>query len=329
MAYYRDLKPGKQVGLPPVHGYSSTIFGGTLGAGLLSGLNPEKLTNALGIAGYIAPTQSMTKYSNALHAPPMKYLLAGWINQAELLAISLAENNTDGDPEVLEGEYGFWRFIGSTKWDPENLMKDLGNEWRFIGTTIFKPYPCCRIMHTVLDCFYQLIEENHLQPEEIEDVKTYADPNCAVLPVWANTDIFTHIDAQLSMPYSIAAAAHRVKIGPEWQDLGTMKDPKIKDFMNKVSIFPHPNFEEALKKDSGSRIGKVEVSARGKIFSEERMFRKGSPASPQTRMTDNELVEKFKHNAARVLTLDKVEKLPAMILNLDEIDDTSCLFEML
>ena len=48
----------------------------------------------------------------------------------------------------------------------------------------------------------------------------------------------------------------------------------------------------------------------------------------ETRMTDGELVDKFKHNAARVLPSEKIEKLSDMILRLEDIDDVSYLARM-
>jgi len=41
--------------LPPVFGYSQAIFGGTIGAGRILKLDYEKMSNALGIAGYNTP----------------------------------------------------------------------------------------------------------------------------------------------------------------------------------------------------------------------------------------------------------------------------------
>ncbi|MDO8568387.1 MAG: MmgE/PrpD family protein [Dehalococcoidales bacterium] len=323
MAYYRDIKPGEKISFPPVSGFSSTIFGGTLGAGMVMGLDSQRLAYAMGIAGLIAPTQSNTKWARTLPASTPKYVMAGCISQTEILSLMLAEGGYTGDTEVLETEFGFWRFIGSSKWNPDVITDKLGKEWKMLGVTIYKPYPHCRITHTILDCFYHLAEVNHLDPEEIEEVKTYADPHCVALPLWQNRNIKTPIDAQMSVPFAISAAANRITIGPEWQDMKTITDKNVIAFMDKVQVLPHPDFEKSLQSDPSSRIGKVEIKARGKTFSEERKHRKGSPATKETRMTDAELIAKFKHNAARVLPADAIEKIPGMILKLEDVNDVS------
>jgi 2-methylcitrate dehydratase PrpD len=328
MGYYRDIRPGEKISFPPITGCSSTIFGGTLAAGMLHGLDSKKLSYALGLAGHIAPTQAVTKCVTTLPATSEKGLMAGWISQAELLSVLLAEGGYTGDIEVLEGDYGFWRYMGSTKWDPAVLTEGLGEEWRMLKVTIYKPYPHCRISHTVLDCLYHLIEENQLQAEEIDEVTAYCDPHGAVLPMWSNKVIKSALDAQMSVPYAVSAAAHQVKVGPEWQDFETLNNERVLTFMDKVKVEPHPEYEKALKEDSGSRIGRVEIVARGKKFSEERRYRKGSPATEETKMRDKELVDKFRHNAVRVLTSEKIERLPEMILHLEDIDDISSLAKM-
>lgn len=328
MANYRDIKQGEKVSFPVVSGFSSAIFGGTLGVAMLRGLDALKAANALGLAGHMAPAYAMTKWATTLPSGDDKYLMSGWINQAELLAVLLAAQGYRGDQEVLEGDYGFWRFMGSGKWNPDALTDGLGEDWRFPKVTIFKPYPCCRINHTVLDCLVHLMAEQDLKAEEIEQVTAYCDPHCAVHPLWNSKTIMSPGDAQMNVAYALSMAAHRVKVGPEWHDDETLNDKRLLAFMEKVEVKPHPDFEKSLMENSQSRIGRVEVRARGKTFKEERRFRKGSPATPETRMSDDELVEKFRHNAARVLPSEATERLVTTILRLEDVVHISDLTRM-
>jgi 2-methylcitrate dehydratase PrpD len=323
MGYYRDVTPGQKISMPPVSGFSSTVFGGTLGAALLRGLEPKKIAQALGLAGHIAPAQTMSKWQRTVPGPDNKYLQSGWIGQAELLAVLLAENGYRGDVEVLEGEYGFWRYMGSSKWNADALTDRLGETWQFPTVTIYKPYPHCRNTHTVLDCLRHVIEVNKLKPEEIERVTAYCDSHTAMLPLYSTRKIEAPIDAQMSTAYAVSMVVHGVKEGPEWHDDETMRNEQFLAFMEKVSGQPHPYFEKALLEDSQSRIGKVEVLARGGTLTEERKYRKGSPATPQTRMSDGELVQKFRHNATRVLTAEAIDRAAQMILGLDDLEDIS------
>lgn len=198
-------------------------------------------------------------------------------------------------------------------------MKKLGQEWRFLNIS-YKPYPCCRLMHSGLDSFIKIIEENGFMPEDIEKVTLFLDP-LTDKPLWYNKEIKTHVDAQFSVPYVFAVAAHRIKIGADWQSLSTITNPSIRDFMNKVSFKPHPHFDEIMLKGRMSSLSRVEVVARGRTFSEEKTWMKGDPFPEEARITDEELVEKFRNNGRGVLPNDRIEKAVKLIFGLDEIED--------
>jgi hypothetical protein len=57
----------------------------------------------------------------------------------------------------------------------------------------------------------------------------------------------------------------------------------------------------------------VEVNARGKVFREEKKF------TELHELTEEELFVKYRHNAARILTPDKIEKSIEVLMKLDEI----------
>ena len=141
-----------QIKVPDVHGTGAPIFGGTAAAGKLLKLDREKLSHALGIAGHICPVPSMAKWYHTAPNAMTKYISGGWLSQAEVTAVLLAEAGYIGDTTVLDGEYGFWRFYGSERWEPAMITHKLGEKWRFPNRAIYKPYPCCRAMHGGLDC---------------------------------------------------------------------------------------------------------------------------------------------------------------------------------
>ncbi len=133
------------------------------------------------------------------------------------------------------------------------------------------------------------------------------------------------MDAQFSVPYNFSVAAHRVKAGPEWQDLATtMRNPSILELMKRITLKPHPEYAKVQRKDSiAARLGKVEVVARGRTFSEERKYSKGMPGPEEFRLKDEEIVEKFRHQASPILPAHKVDKTVDNILSLEEKEDIS------
>ena len=107
-----------------------------------------------------------------------------------------------------------------------------------------------------------------------------------------------------------------------------MDKPEIHEFVKKVSFGEHPDFNREKRKNPRSHIGKVEVVARGQTFIEERYFSKGTPGT-EFAMTEDELIEKFRHNASRILTKDKTNGAVKAILGLEKVKHISELMEQI
>ena len=167
MSSYRDIVNGK-TSFPPVSGHSCSIFGGTAAVAKLEKFSKDQLAQALSLAGLICPMQIQANMVKSERPTTAKYLLAGWVSQAEITAAYLVKAGHRGDIATLDGDYGFWRYAGSSSWDADSVVAALGKEWRFPRATPLKLYPCCRIMHGALDCLTAVIEKNSLCPQEID-----------------------------------------------------------------------------------------------------------------------------------------------------------------
>jgi 2-methylcitrate dehydratase PrpD len=320
---------GEGMVTPALIGFGLCAIGATIGIAKLLKFNQQKMGSAIGLAAHFTPISMFAKWMTK--PPPMtshKYLSAGWLSQAEVIAALLAEAGYNGDPTVLDGDVGYWRAIGSSGWEPSVLLEKLGEAWYFPRDTVYKPYPCCRIMHPCLDCFVKVLNEHSLMPEEIEDVHVWLSVRN---PAWLNKKITNHLDAQFSIPYVLAVPAHRITVGPEWQDLDTINDKNITEFMNKIEIHPYPKASELALTDHPRKrwASVVEVNTKGMKFREEKFFAKGDPVLPELRMRDEELINKFKHNTARVLPLSKIEQAVKEIQELEKVSDISLLMKEL
>ncbi len=306
---------------PDVFGNSNEcIFGATAGAAKVLGLSSQQMAHALGIAAYLCPLPVCRDWEDTVPKSMIKYVSAGWICQTSVTAALLAKEGYTANPHVFDGEYGFARFYGAERWAPEMVVDNLGTQWRFMEMA-YKPYPCCRFFHAQLDAFINIIEKNGLLPDDIESITSYA------LPFVANTapyDVQTQVDAQFSLPFVFSLAAHRVRAGAAWQDWETIRDPKIRIFMKKVTMITDPKAMEIKRKDPRSYPAKVEVKAKGKTFTEETRYAKGTNFT-DLRATDEELIEKFRGNAARVLTEEKIHKAVECIFGLEKVEDINTL----
>lgn len=126
---------------PMVHGYSAVSLGAAAAAGKILDLDRENMANAIGIAGCIAPPNLVRKWMVTAPARSTKYGPSGWGAQAGISAALLADMGYTGDTDVLEGEYGFWRFTGHDSWKVEGILDGLGEEWQ-CHYVHYKQYPC-------------------------------------------------------------------------------------------------------------------------------------------------------------------------------------------
>lgn len=315
----------EQAKTPDVFGNGNeNIFGACGAVGKLLNLGPAEMAHAIGIAGYLCPLPTCRDWEATMPKSMIKYSPVGWICQASITAALLAREGFTGNPAVFDGPYGFPRFYSAERWEPEMVLRKLGEEWLFMDI-LYKAYPCCSFFHTQLDCFIKIIEKQNLMPDEIESVKSFG------LPFVANPsplDVTTQVDVQFSLPFCLACAAHRIKIGADWQDFDTIRNPNIQAFMKKVTMLVDPRSIEAKIKNRRNWFARVEVAARGEIYAEEAMYAKGSSFT-EMRATDEELAEKFRRNAAKSLTQGKIDRAVQSLFDLEKVADVSALTRLI
>jgi len=318
------------------HGFGSNIFGAAAGAGKIMKLDAFKMANALGIAGYFAPIPSHQKFVVTPYNGLQKYGPAGWIAQGGVTAATLAEIGEHGDRQILEGEFGFWTMNGSPVCNWDAMINNLGKNW-FLLQAKYKSFPACGTMQSPLGVFIQVINNNDIKTDEIEQVIVRSDPRGGS-PQFMKTEIHDHCDGQNSLFYNIAVAAHRIKVGPQWQVQSTVENPSILSFMKKVKWEPYPRAAEMVYQELevekrtylNRRPSYVEIHARGQVFSGQTDYARWISAdTPEFRATDKDLKEKFKSNAENVLSKAKMEAVIDTIMNLEKVHDINDLIKLL
>jgi 2-methylcitrate dehydratase PrpD len=323
--YLRDIKDGV-VTIPKVIGYSSTLFGAAAAVGLVKGQDPETLADSMGIMGSTMPTNTQRAWMMHAPATTIKYQLAGGMAMSAVTAANLAGLGHTGDRLMLDDrEYGFPRFIGTSRWEPAPITEALGEEWTFTRQAAFKPYPHCRVMHALFDGLIDIVETHDLRPEEIEAIDAWGE-SFVFQPTWVNEDIRNPRDAQFSMTHGLALAAHRFPPGRPWQTQEAVRTPSVLGLMERSTFHANPDYTEALASNPAARQSKVEVRARGQVFSAERSYPKGSPSPDEsTYMTDAELIEKFRRNVDGVLSEADADAVVEASLDLRGVDDVAAL----
>ena len=310
---------------PDVFGNANEcIIGGTAGAAKILKLEKKRMAHALGISTYLCPLPVCRNWEEAQPKSMIKYVPVSWVCQGSVTAALLASEGYTGNPKVFDGEYGFARFYGAERWEPEIVVDKLGSQWHFMEMA-YKTYPCCTFIHATLDAFRGIIETRGLYPDDIERVDTYSIPFVATS---APYDVQTQVDAQFSVPFSLAVAAHRIRVGADWQEHDTMRDPKIRAFMQKVSMHVDPAIVEEKRKDPRKWPARVEIKAKGQTYTGEALYMRGTNFTDR-KVSDEELTDKFRHNASRQLTPGRIDQAIDRIWNLDKAGDLSDLMSVI
>ena len=142
------------------------IFGASVAAGKILGLDEKRLLWALGNAGTLScglwqflRDGGMSKFLHTAHA-------AG---QGVYVAL-LAREGFSGATHILEGEQGF--FKGYALKDVNcDKFEDFFKVWRS-GNVSFKPYPCCRHTHSAIDAALDLREK--LKGRKLKSIKLFS-----------------------------------------------------------------------------------------------------------------------------------------------------------
>jgi 2-methylcitrate dehydratase PrpD len=310
----------------PAYGGSRYNLGAAAGAAHLLDLDAERMAHAIALSGHHAQVPTHAKFSHSVPTAYTKYGTAGWQSTGAIVSALLAWEGYIGDETLFDGDHGLWRFTGSESWNPDRVIDGMGDRWLMLEQQ-YKPYPCCRLVHTSLDLFYEIIDEHGLQPGDIDAVRTFGHPY-GEQPHLQNRTIRTPIDAQFSVAYIFAVAAHRVRVGVEWQDLETMRDHSILSFMDKVEYQVHPRYHQGPLEDPRMSFGRIEVDANGGTYEAEHQWARGTN-EPGQEFDDDALVDKFRHNAARVLPEAKAERVIEMLLSKKQEYDVRELAEQL
>jgi 2-methylcitrate dehydratase PrpD len=165
--------------------------------------------------------------------------------QSGILAALLAKKGYTGPATIFEGKYGFLNaFSFERTYDPKKITEGLGK--LFIGhNTAFKPYPCCRFLHQVIDGVLDMVKKNDVTPDKIEEVriKTFkVGIDTLMKPEERRYRPKTIVDAQFSIPFVVGAAVVRRRISLSEFTEESIRDPEILEIASRVKGEEDPEY---------------------------------------------------------------------------------------
>jgi 2-methylcitrate dehydratase PrpD len=297
------------------------VFGGAAAATRLAGGSGEVGTSALGIAGSFAGGLFVFLDEGTATKP----IHPAWAAHGAVMAAGLAARGAEGPSTVLEGRFGLYHaFIDAEPGsiDLEEQLSDLGSRWE-TARIAYKSYPVCHFIHGSLGATASLLDS--VDTDQIESVEvTVPQPAVPIVlePTADKVAPRTDYDAKFSLQYNTAAMLLSGKV-----DVGTFREDALHDdavlgLAEKVtySVRQYPTWPAAFP-------GGVRISMRdGAVHQAEQEYQLGGPENPMVR---DQVLAKFRSNAALALDDADVADLETAVMELEERDDLCAAMEPL
>jgi 2-methylcitrate dehydratase PrpD len=133
----------------------------------------------------------------------------GLSSASGVLAALMAQRGITGATSPLEGKFGYYRVYCANDYDRAAVLKELGERYT-VGDVSIKPYPCCKFTHTAIAAALAAWEDPRFDIAKIERVVVHVDNqeyyNVVCDPIEAKRRPTTTVEAQFSMPYTVAVA---------------------------------------------------------------------------------------------------------------------------
>lgn len=307
-----------------VTGFGQGIFGGAVSAGKLLKLDVAQMISALGIAGLSTPAPLCIKAALDLNMSKFHF---EWSALGAIFAALLAKKGYLGPETILDDDF-YAKGLGKKTFLKDIICVDLGDRW-YISETSIKPYPACRHNHYALDLVSKIVKEHNIKPEKISKIIVRGLGSYRQ-PPWNNYEPKNQFELQFSVPFTVALSALQIKPGPKWMDGDLLKNETLKNLARKVVLEVNPGIAQKIKETlplpTVDIPTTVEIRAGGRKYTAETRYAKGDGFSREKRMTDEEVMEKFKENTSGVLQGKKMERMIEKVLALDKLKDVGEVF---
>ena len=289
------------------------VFGAALSCSKLLGFDREKIVHSLGIALSQACVTMEVGYSPGSE---LRGMYAAFPAKNAVLAGLMADIGIGGRVNSLEGQAGLYNVYFDGKYNRDALVEEFGTKFEFAGTGI-KLWPNCRNPQPHVDAAIGLVEENKIRPADIKEVTVHvaglAERGSFPLEQWRRPS--STLDAKFSVPFSVAVALIRNRLGIRDFTPKGIKDPAVLEMANKINARHEPKFEKKC-----TAPGQVDIATNdGKMYTKKVDFPRGHPKNPAT---DEEVIAKFKECtgfSARPIGESKIDEAIDMVMNMEKV----------
>ncbi|HYF51737.1 MAG TPA: MmgE/PrpD family protein [Planctomycetota bacterium] len=271
---------------PSYHGSGSW---GSLGAAAacarLLKLSPQQTRMALGIAEYHAP---LAPIMTCVEHPAMVKDGIHWGAFVGVTAAHLAARGFTGIPSIFAMP------------EQQDLVQTLGKEW-WIDRLYFKFFPCCRWAQPPVAAALELLKRHDLDPHQISSVCVETFDAATKLSTRRPR---TTEEAQYSLPYTVACALARQRLGVAEVTEPGLNDPLALELAERVVLKVADEFEQQFP---ARALARLRIAMRdGRPYASDIMQ---APGDAESGVTFQQLGEK----AAALISADHATELSRLV----------------
>ncbi len=280
-------------------------------------LSPEQAGHALGIAEYHAPNLPMMR---DVAQPAMVKHGIGWAAMTGVMSAGLAARGYTGVPTLLAlPEYQDWAC-------------DIGQDYLILEGVAWKAarYACCGWAHAGVEGARRLVEENHI---DLDQIQTILVEGCQGADALFKGLPSTTEEAQFSQSWPLAAMLVDGEIGPAQILEARLADPAIRRVAAKVTTVESPEMQRlaelyARGDPKGRFASIVTITLKdGRSYSSGLVD--GGLRFPQPGWDASRMDEKLRWMAQFVLDEARVDALSGLVWHFDELTGAADLIELL
>jgi 2-methylcitrate dehydratase PrpD len=282
-------------------------FGAAAAAAKLLGLDAQHIQWALGYAG----SNAGGTWAYIPDGAMSKRVHPGFAAHTGVVAAYLAANNVTGPTQIFEAPWGGYypTYVGA-KATPDKAVDGLGRDFR-IRLVGFKPYAACRGIHSSVDVMITLRREYQVSAADVKQVIVRGSPTH--MKQLAKQEVETTLDAQFSLPYSIATTLVSGGAMLDQYTADALKRPEVRDLARRVRLKLEP-----LVEDGDEPYLDVELHD-GRTLTDRVLIARGDCENP---LPEDELRGKFRTAASATLNTQQIERLEHAILHAETLADS-------
>lgn len=205
-------------------------YGAAVAAGVVYGLDAERIAHALGIAGSMSA--GLLAFTKAEQGAMVKRLHMGRACEAGIVAARLASEGYTGPETILEGKFGFLQAYCS-EGEAELLTAGLGQDWE-CRRICMKRYPCHVTAQPTVQTLRAMMRAHGFSAGDVAGLSLrMAEKVVSHHDIRAPRDV---MNAQYSVPFCAALALHRDPEDPRSFDESALADADIRRVCDLIDL---------------------------------------------------------------------------------------------